>query len=389
VIGKHPLTGVFVRESLDTTSKEVADEKVAAMERGEKPKRPTPGIEAALTGWMEELKRTGTSQLTLDSMYHQLQASMTAFAAERGLMTLAQFDLDEVLEIQRWWARLRPKVKGRRSAPWQASTIYRQFQNMKSFFRYARFRGWIEKNPMELMKAPMRPRPKPKTYSPAQETSINQALECWGDRIRPGRGPWTRRPETMKCLKHVLDDTGLRISDGQRVRPEILEILPSGDAVGTLVQVKGNGRRGQDGKPVTFLLRKTTVEELMRVESISPRYPFMRDPGDLDERSQQFKKFVRAEGKKAAAALKLVGRVAQVEGVRPHRFRHTFAMKQFLSGERTENVAQLLGNNQTTTAIFYSEWSQTRQEDLIRRRLAQLEEERKVTPIRPPSRGAA
>src|SRR5260370_37407307 len=79
--------------------------------------------------------------------YKLLKSRMTAFAADKGLSLLADFDVDKLSRFRATWK------DGPRTA---AKTLER----LRAFFRFAHDRQWVESNPATRIKLPrvsMRP----------------------------------------------------------------------------------------------------------------------------------------------------------------------------------------------------------------------------------------
>jgi integrase/recombinase XerC len=385
VTGVHPVTGAYHKDPLHTTSWETGEKMVRDLVLGENPtKRKSAApvtVENAIDQWLGERKRLGTGEATLSSMYHALKKVMLEFARKRGLELVTQFTQEDAYQLA--LALHEPHGKHRRH--WRPSTAKRQFQNLRGFFKFAVVRHWLEKDPMTGVEAPKAPHAQVDPYTPAEEDRIDGALANWTDEIRTNSGPWSLRPQTLGCLREVFRDTGLRVSDAMRVHPGIIEVLPSGDGVCTLAQVKGNGRwGGENHREVTVCLRRETIARMESVPWISQRFPFMLDPGEFDETSHAFKKHVHGETRKIAAAFKLVGRAAQVEDCRPHRFRHTFAVTKLLGGYKIEDVSRLLGHKSVTiTEKYYGKWTRNRQDRLRDQVLADWQAERAIPKISP------
>ena len=65
--------------------------------------------------------------------------------------------------------------------------------------------------------------------------------------------------------------------------------------------------------------------------------------------------------------LKRIGKRSKVEGVHPHRFRHTFAIEFLRNGGNVFELQQLLGHSDLETVKKYIALSQTDLETSIRK----------------------
>lgn len=354
ITGVHPTTKEYVKEALGTTSWEVAEKLKAAREtkgageiKGEKIT-----IAEAFDTWFADKRRVGTSESTLYTMYGALRTTTLAFAKDKGLVLLSQLNDDRTYELVLGWTN------------WKRSTAARQLSNLRSFFAFTDKR-WTTGNPAKKIDTPKSPHVPVSPFTPEEEDRILDALDTWTEETRTNSGAWSLRPATLKCLVHVFEDTGLRTSDALRVRPEILEPLPNGGASCTLVQIKGDRYAAEDATEVTVYLREATVRELNRVPRISAKYPFMPEC-ERESNPDAFREHLHLHGRAVYATLKfMVGKVANVENCRPHRFRHTFAVKKLVSGWRIEDVSKLLGHKKVgITEKYYAKWTKGRQDRL-------------------------
>jgi site-specific recombinase XerD len=372
VTGIHPVTRNYIKSALGTTSWECAEQLKRKMESGTAESGAIT-LTRAIDLWFADKRRAGTAETTMYAMYGSLRAAMLKFANTRGIVLLAQLNNQRTHHMVSAWK-------------WKASTAARQLSNLRSFFEFAVKRSWLAKNPARNIERPRVAHVKVDPYTPDEEDRIDAALHSWTEEVRTNSGQWSLRPRTLQCLVHVLKDTGLRISDAIRVRPEIIERLPNGDGACTLVQVKMNGRWGPEDGKITVYLRRQTIEELISVPRISAKYPFMLD-FDANEDSQAFKNHIHGEAQKVLAVMKLVGKAARVSDCRPHRFRHTFAVKKLLSGWQLEDVSRLLGHRSVEiTEKYYGKWTKGRQDRLSAKIQAEWEAQRAIPQLRKKNR---
>jgi site-specific recombinase XerD len=382
VTGVHPLTNQYLKQSLKTTSWTAAEKLKERLETSAEATLSVPEeagitLELALNKWMANKERIGVASVTIESMYAALAICILTFAKEHKITLLSQFDdaaAFELIESPRW----------RR---WKMSTAARQLSNLRAFFHYAVARQWITRNPALGIDRPPTGSGKVTPFEPDESDRLEEAFGNWTEKIRTCSGQWALRPTTLHCLKHVLEDTGLRISDAQRVRPAIIQVLPSGDGECTLRQVKLDGFWGGDDSEVTVYLKRSTLEEMARIPWLSQKYPFMLDCGE--ESGPRFKRHLRSQGRTVYTAMKIVGKVANVANCRPHRFRHTFAVKMLLNGWELEKVSRFLGHKNTTiTQKFYAKWTKNRQQLLREEVMRKWEMERAIPQVRKPQKAS-
>lgn len=374
VDGIHPKTGVRIKQSLHVTSWDAATKALAELE-GSTPselaaKKVT--IKEALEKWIAGKKDIGVGASTLDTAYAAIATCILGFAKDRGYLLISQFNAPVIFELieSPWWSK------------WGMSTRARQLANLRAFFQYALVREWIERNPALGVERPPSGSGKVTPFRPDEQDRLEEAFGNWTEKVQTRTGgQWSSKPTTLHCLKHVLDDTGLRISDALRIRPAIIEVLPSGDGECTIQQSKLDGLHGGDDSEVTVYLKPRTLEELKRVPWMSEKYPFMLE-GDESNRDK-FKRHLHYQGIAVYMAMQVVGRVAGVEDCRPHRFRHTFAVKMLLNGWELEKVSRFMGHASVAiTQRFYAKWTKERNQKLRDEVISKREEERAIPQMR-------
>lgn len=356
VTGMHPITNEYVKKALGTTSWEAAEKLKMATETKTTEQVEADGltITKALAVWSTDKERVGTASTTMRN-YRSLTNQILAYAKAHGLVLLSQLTPARAYEMAVAWEG-------------KPSTNAMRITRLKEFGAFAVKREWVAKDPTTAIDRPSVGRDQVEPYSPEEEAKIEAALDTWTSvlsRLKGGR--WSLRPTTFKCLVHVFKDTGLRISDAMRVRPEIVEPSDGGGGKVTLEQMKTD-RRG--GGRVTVYLRADTVEELRTVPRISAKYPFMEECADERDRNL-WKEHVFNQAQRAREALRLLGKASGVHDVRPHRFRHTLAIKKLMSGWALEDVSRLLGHSSINiTEKYYAKWTAPRQarlEEKVRR----------------------
>jgi site-specific recombinase XerD len=378
VTGVHPITNQYLKRSLNTTSWEAGENLKVALESEapsivaarERAKSLT--LAAALTSWIADKQYRGVSESTCSTMYRTFEACLLNFAKDYGITLLTQLDVKAVFAL----------TESSHWRKWKLSTANRQLTNLRAFLKFALVREWIEKNPALGVQRAVDDSEMVDPYEPDELDRLEVAFATWTEKLETRTGQWATHPATLLCLKHVLEDTGLRISDALRARPAVIEVQPNGDGVWTLDQNKKDGKWTRKHAEVTVYLRRSTLEEMKRVSWCSEKYPFMTQPRKPETDRAAFKKHLHEEGIRVYTAMQKVGEVAGVENCRPHRFRHTFAVKMLMDGWELEKVARFLGHRDThTLQRHYSKWTDRRQEQLRNERLRQFENERSVQQI--------
>lgn len=162
-----------------------------------------------------------------------------------------------------------------------------------------------------------------------------------------------KQPKRNLAIVHLLLDTGLRASevcyDGER--PEettglLMEglVLDRRGGDGHFVRVIGKGRKPRQvglGQQTALAIKRYLNHE--RGYSPSP-YVFLSSHGDDEPLSVRMLQQFLGE----------LGELAGVEGVHAHRFRHTFAVEQLLSGTSDMVLMRLLGHSTLESTKLYT-----------------------------------
>ena len=367
VTGVHPLTQEYIKKTLGTSSWEVGEQRLALMQM-QPVAQASDGIDPitvrhALDAWIREQERLQIASTTIAN-YNSLEKAILTFCESRGLRLLRQLNYERTYEMVLSWKDLAP------------ATAKQRLGRLRALFKFAMTQKWLTENPALLIKAPRQTR---ETVDPLEDDDLEKievALDTWTDDRKLRGGLWSLRPATFKCLVHVLKDTGLRISDAQKVRPAIIELLPDGSGVATFIQTK---RDYAPGGQVTVYLQASTIEEMQRVPWLSKKYPFLLECPDESNRNL-FKEHLRRQAGKVYMALQAVGRQAGIAGsCRAHRFRHAFAVDKLKRGWHLEDVSHLLGHSQIEiTHKHYAKWTRSRQRLLQQQVLADWEKQKKV-----------
>ena len=369
--GIHPKTKEYIRQSLKVTSWEAATKLKEQMENGTEREAAARAVtlESALTKWIAEKESCLVGASTIKGIYGAFVSAVETFAKARGIVLLSQMDKDacyELLENPSW-------------AKWGPGTRRRQMTNLTAFFKFAQHRWSLTENPSLGIRRPPSTDGKVEPFTPEQSDRLNEAFDSWTEKITNLKdGLWSNKPATLRCLKNVLSETGLRISDAQRVRPAVIRVLPSGDGECTMEQIKLTGPHGQDDPDVTVYLTPETIAEMKSVPWLSAKYPFMLECDKEDDHTA-LRAHLKRGTRKIWGAMQQVGKVAGVKGCRPHRFRHTFAVRMLEQKWPLEKVQQFMGHKDiATTAKFYAKWNKERQRQLREEVIGRREADRKT-----------
>lgn len=195
------------------------------------------------------------------------------------------------------------------------STAATRFRCIQQFFKWLTAEGEIESNPMDGLTAPTIPESPVPVLAEDELRALLQATD--------GREFDQRRDH---AIFRVLIDTGVRVGELVKIDLEDLD-LQRGE-----IRVTGKGDRSRfvplGVKSIEVLDRY--LRERRRAVSESEQALWIGTKGRLSESG-------------IAQMLRRRGRQANVEGLTPHRFRHTFAHLWLAGGGQEGDLQQLAG----------------------------------------------
>jgi integrase/recombinase XerD len=260
--------------------------------------------------------------------YELLFRQMKEFARKHGLVSLQQFTMDVLEQFQSEWKE-------------GFLSCAKKLERLKSFFRAAHIRRWIDEDPASAMQGPkvtLRP------TLPFTREEMAKILAATS--IYPDKTGKTGRPNAMRlrafCL--LLRFSGLRIGDAVSLRTEMLD---------------GNKLflyTSKTGFPVHTRLPDVVSYALRTMPRLSDRYFFWTGNSTLHTAIGIWQRSLRS-------LFKLAG----IENGYAHRFRDTLSVELLLAGVPIEEVSVLLGHSSSKiTSKHYSPWVRSRQEKLAR-----------------------
>lgn len=267
---------------------------------------------AVLTrSWRLHLEAANLSPRTIQS-YTDAAARLHQYLAEQGMPT-------GVASIAREHVEAFITDQLDRHAPATAGVRYRSLQQL---FRWLEDEGEIDRSPMTRMRPPKMPDQLVPVYSDSDLRALLAACA--------GRDFEARRDT---ALFRVFIDTGARVSEIAGLR-----YVASSDEESDLdltrreLLVVGKGSR-----PRVLRIGKTTTRELDRYLRVRPTHPHAEQPWLWLGRKGR----MTVSG--ISQMMKRRGEQAGVEGVHPHRFRHTFAHQWLAEGGNEGDLLHLAG----------------------------------------------
>jgi integrase/recombinase XerD len=258
--------------------------------------------------------------------YELLRRRMIDFARRRGLTLLSEFDLDTLEGFQ---------------AEWQGGALScsKKMELLKSFFKAAFIRRWIDDNPSIPLQGP-KPRPRPTLpFGHAEMSEILAAIEHYPDKSgKTGRNNAVRLRAFVLTLRY----TGMRIGDVTSLDVNRL----AGNKIFLYTQ--------KTGVPVYCIVPDFVAEAWETTPRLSARYLFWTGNSTLHTAVGTWQR-----------TLSRLFKLAGIPKGYAHRFRDTFSVELLLAGVPIEQVSILLGhNNIKVTQQHYSPWVRDRQRQL-------------------------
>ena len=260
------------------------------------------------------------------AIYTEGLQQLQAMAAQAGHEVLAL----QPPHIRRFVAALHAQGRhGRSIALWLSC--------WRGFFRWAAWQGWVERNPVEGIRAPKTAKPLPKALG------VDEAVQLAAF-VNPDADPWDEARDA--AMTELLYSSGLRVSELAQLDVQAGSGLGWLDLQAGLVHVTGKG-----GKRRSVPVGSAAQQALQRwIDVRSSRFaPHWAEPA----------LFVGTRGARITAQtiwLRLRQRSQQAglpAAVHPHVLRHSFASHVLQSSGDLRAVQELLGHaNIATTQIY-------------------------------------
>lgn len=277
-------------------------------------------IQKAWDQFVSDCEARNLREATLKK-YRHLQRQAEAFADQRGLRFIEEFDLALLREFRASW-------------PNANLSALKKLELLRTFYRFALESAWVPENWAKKIR---NPKVDQRPTMPLSSDEIIRTLRAC-DEVE---GVSPRERLRLRALILLLRFSGLRISDAATLSRERLK----GD--GLFLYTAKTGVLVQSPLP-------KFVTEALEVASQGGRYFFWTG---------------RSKPKTAIShwqeLLKRVFEKAGIERGHAHRLRDTFAVELLLQGVPLERVSVLLGHQSIkVTQKHYSPWVSARQEQL-------------------------
>jgi len=313
------LRGEKIRKSLDLTSWEAGSDLVAAWNASGaigvvRPEVPT--VAEAVDKFLADATSRNLQQSSLKKYRALLLNRLVPYAQAQGRTRLIQLKVEALRDFREGWG-------------FSPIAHEKNLGYLKAFLRFCETSGWIDENPAAALKAP---KVKPTPTLPFTPSDVKKLLGACnkydgdGDRIR--------------ALIWLLRYSGLRIGDAVALKRDRV----SGPNLSLYTQ--------KSGTPVRVPLPRFVVNAL--TSRPGTEHFFWSGRGKIKSAIEDLRK-----------SFMNVAAIAKIENAHFHRFRDLFAVSLLERGVPIEDVAVLLGHqNSRVTARHYNPWVRSRQQQL-------------------------
>ncbi len=325
------LAGHEVRISLKTRDGKKAEQIRQEMEAKEKIVQRHTAI-TLTDAWTSEIADLKSRNLSPDTIrkYKLLERQMKAFADNRGLKLLHQFDLNTLSEFRGTW----------KDGPRAAS---KKIERLRAFFHFCFDRKWVEENCAKKIKLPKTKLCPTMPLTPEEMVKLLTACDGLIAAVQSGGKLNALRLKTLALLMRY---SGLRISDAVAITTDKI----TGNKVFLYTQ--------KTGVPVNTVIPDIVVDALASTPRVTDKHFFWTGNGKRQTAVGDWQGRLK-EVFDAAGISKGEGNAVS------HRLRDTFAVGLLQAGVPIERVSVLLGHDSIkTTEKHYSAWTKARQEQI-------------------------
>lgn len=271
-------------------------------------------------GFLDYIKNElNRSQCTVDSYAEDLKEFEAYFKSLPGSLSWETVDSDV---IRGWMESMMDKGN-------KASSVARRLTALRSFYRYALSKHYVETDPAHRILMPKKEKPLPQFL---KENEMNDLLDRqkWGDDYDDVRA---------RTIIMTFYETGVRLSELLGLNDEAVNF------VSREIKVTGKGNK-QRIIPFGDELYKTLVDYMrLRDESVDKKSSalFLSDKGCRMSQTK-VRSIVRAA----------LARVCSLKKKSPHVLRHTFATAMLNHDAGIESLKKLLGHARLSTTEIYT-----------------------------------
>lgn len=373
--------GRRVRQSLRTTSRQLADRRLTALIRKLDEQRRCEGasegdasggtavktISAAVDRFLRnhgEIDQNGNYRGVVAygtwRKYKTKLRLLVAFCDAEGISELPDVNIDVLEDFHR--------TRKIGLVTWKV-----ELQSLRTFFGYCVSHMWITTNPAKEMKGPRNIKPNEVVpYTLREESEILAACDRIGGALYQRTGATYERLRA-RAMVLLLRHTALRISDVCTLRKDAVSWDEENSTWRVLLRTQ------KSGEPVFLPIPpglKFLLDALPAPRNAPQDCPYHFWNGHTSRRA-----VVGIAERTLLAVFKKSG----VKNAHAHRYRHTLATRLLEQGATFEQVADILGNSPGVVRKHYGKWSKGRQANIDRLMFAHFKTAPATFPVTPQS----
>lgn len=239
----------------------------------------------------------------------------------------------DVEAIRRFLARLSEQG-------YSAATMARKIATLRSFHRWAERNGWVQTNPMVLIRTPKQAKRLPKAITVDQ---IEKLLAAPNDQELLG--------SRDRAILETLYSTGMRVSEVVGLNRVDLNVP------GACVHIRGKGRRERVAPLGSHSIKSLEHYMKMLDAEIASSGETARDDDPLFVNKNGTRLSSRSVRRKVAKYLTEAGLDPDIS---PHTIRHSFATHLLDNGADLRSVQELLGHQSLSSTQVYTHLTSAR-----------------------------
>jgi integrase/recombinase XerD len=326
--------GKGARTSLKTRDWTRAESRLRKLQDAEDGGTPVVKIATACKAFMGDCERRNLKPPTIRSYEKTLQ-HFQDFCEKAEVSLIAEATPAILLQFQNG-REVPPAEEGEKAKPLEPSTVRKELQTLRAFFRFLVDQGHADHNNAKKLRPPKESR---RPTMPFSQPDVEALLAAAGGMDN--------------------DDPAMRDRTRKRARAIVLTMLYSGLRISDITTLE---RKRVDLKTGMLLLRMEKTNEPVYVRLLAPAI------GALSALPREGPFFFWSGESAPATAIgnirRTVERICKNAGVigHPHRFRDTFAVRMLEKGVSIDQVSILLGHTSVkTTEKYYAPWVRARQ----------------------------